>query len=137
MKLEGLEKLKFISTKNLIINQVLKNLDKKFYYNKYELEIGLSLVLFTLFGNTEIHKEMNKDDIDWIDFIDKNIILIDEIKEGEYKDIYNDIFAEIQEGAKRKAKYSFSIVSALEEIGNVFNDENIQKIKEIINKNDN
>lgn len=134
MKLERLEMLNLISTKNIIVNEVLRGLDKKFYYNKYELEINLSLVLFTLLGNTELHKEMDKEDIDWVSFVNDNYSLIEELKTGEYAEVYNDIFAEIQEGAKRKAKYVLSAASALEEIGNVLTPENIEKIKATINQ---
>lgn len=134
MKLERLEMLNLISTKNIIVNEVLRGLDKKFYYNKYELEINLSLVLFTLLGNTELHKEMDKEDIDWVSFVNDNYSLIEELKTGEYAEVYNDIFAEIQEGAKRKAKYVLSAASALEEIGNALTPENIEKIKATINQ---
>lgn len=134
MKLERLEMLNLISTKNIIVNEVLRGLDKKFYYNKYELEINLSLVLFTLLGNTELHKEMDREDIDWVSFVNDNYSLIEELKTGEYAEVYNDIFAEIQEGAKRKAKYVLSAASALEEIGNALTPENIEKIKATINQ---
>lgn len=134
MKLERLEMLKLISTKNIIVNEVLRGLDKKFYYNKYELEINLSLVLFTLLGNTELHKEMDKEDIDWVSFVNDNYSLIEELKTGEYAEVYNDIFNEIKEGANKKAKYSLSVASALEEIGNALTPENIEKIKATINQ---
>lgn len=134
MKLERLEMLKLISTKNIIVNEVLRGLDKKFYYNKYELEINLSLVLFTLLGNTELHKEMDKEDIDWVSFVNDNYSLIEELKTGEYAEVYNDIFNEIKEGANKKAKYSLSAASALEEIGNALTPENIEKIKATINQ---
>lgn len=134
MKLERLEMLNLISTKNVIVNEVMRGLDKKFYYNKYELEINLSLVLFTLLGNTELHKEMDREDIDWVSFVNDNYSLIEELKTGEYAEVYNDIFAEIQEGAKRKAKYVLSAASALEEIGNALTPENIEKIKATINQ---
>lgn len=134
MKLERLEMLNLISTKNVIVNEVMRGLDKKFYYNKYELEINLSLVLFTLLGNTELHKEMEREDIDWVSFVNDNYSLIEELKVGEYAEVYNDIFAEIQEGAKRKAKYVLSAASALEEIGNALTPENIEKIKATINQ---
>lgn len=134
MKLERLEMLNLISTKNVIVNEVLRGLDKKFYYNKYELEINLSLVLFTLLGNTELHKEMDKEDIDWVSFVNDNYSLIEELKTGEYAEVYNDIFNEIKEGANKKAKYSLSAASALEEIGNALTPENIEKIKATINQ---
>ncbi len=134
MKLERLEMLNLISTKNVIVNEVLRGLDKKFYYNKYELEINLSLVLFTLLGNTELHKEMDKEDIDWVSFVNDNYSLIEELKVGEYSEVYNDIFAEIKEGADKKAKYAYSAASVLEEIGNALTPENIEKIKDTINQ---
>lgn len=134
MKLERLGMLKLISTKNIIVNEVLRGLDKKFYYNKYELEINLSLVLFTLLGNTELHKEMDKEDVDWVSFVNDNYSLIEELKTGEYAEVYNDIFTEIQEGANKKAKYASSVASVLEEIGNALTPENIEKIKNAVNQ---
>lgn len=134
MKLERLEMLNLISTKNIIVNEVLRGLDKKFYYNKYELEINLSLVLFTLLGNTELHKEMDKEDIDWVSFVNDNYSLIEELKTGDYAEVYNDIFTEIQEGSKKLSKYSYSAISVLEEIGNMLTQENIEKFKGIINQ---
>ena len=134
MKLERLEMLNLISTKNVIVNEVLRGLDKKFYYNKYELEINLSLVLFTLLGNTELHKEMEREDIDWVSFVNDNYSLVEELKTGEYAEVYNDIFNEIKEGANKRAKYAFSAASVLEEIGNALTPENIEKIKESINQ---
>lgn len=134
MKLERLEMLNLISTKNIIVNEVLRGLDKKFYYNKYELEINLSLVLFTLLGNTELHKEMEREDIDWVSFVNDNYSLVEELKIGEYAEVYNDIFNEIKEGANKRAKYAFSAASVLEEIGNALTPENIEKIKESISQ---
>lgn len=134
MKLERLEMLNLISTKNIIVNEVLRGLDKKFYYNKYELEINLSLVLFTLLGNTELHKEMEREDIDWVSFVNDNYSLVEELKTGEYAEIYNDIFNEIKEGASKRAKYAFSAASVLEEIGNALTPENIEKLKNTINQ---
>lgn len=134
MKLERLEMLNLISTKNVIVNEVMRGLDKKFYYNKYELEINLSLVLFTLFGNTELHKEMEREDIDWVSFVNDNYSLVEELKAGEYAEVYNDIFNEIKEGANKKAKYAFSAASVLEEIGNALTPENIEKLKNTINQ---
>lgn len=134
MKLERLEMLNLISTKNVIVNEVLRGLDKQFYYNKYELEINLGLVLFTLLGNTELHKEMDREDIDWITFVNDNFPLIEELKQGEYAEVYNDILAEIQEGAKRKAKYALSIASMMEDLGNMLTEENIEKFKGVLNQ---
>lgn len=134
MKLERLEMLNLISTKNIIVNEVLRGLDKKFYYNKYELEINLSLVLFTLLGNTELHKEMEREDIDWVSFVNDNYSLVEELKTGDYAEVYNDIFTEIQEGSKKLSKYSYSAISVLEEIGNILTQENIEKFKGIMNQ---
>lgn len=134
MKLERLEMLNLISTKNVIVNEVLRGLDKKFYYNKYELEINLSLVLFTLLGNTELHEEMNREDIDWVSFVNDNYSLIEELKTGDYAEVYNDIFNEIKEGANKKAKYAYSTASILEEFGNAMTPENIEKIKSTVNQ---
>jgi hypothetical protein len=134
MNLERLEGLKQISTKNVIVNQVIGGLEKKSYYNKYELEINLSLILFTLFGNTEIHTEMNKEDIDWVSFVNDNNKLIEELRNGEYKDIYEDIFNEILRGAEAKAKYNLSIASMMEDLGELFTEENMAKITEAVQK---
>lgn len=134
MKLERLEMLNLISTKNVIVNEVLRGLDKKFYYNKYELEINLSLVLFTLLGNTELHEEMNREDLDWVSFVNDNYSLIEELKTGDYAEAYNDILNEIKEGANKKAKYAYSTASILEEFGNAMTPENIEKIKSTVNQ---
>ena len=72
MKLERLEELKKISTKDVIVRQTLNNIEKKYYHNKYELKISLALTLFNLLGNTEMHKAMEAEDINWIDFINDN-----------------------------------------------------------------
>ena len=130
MKLERLETLNLISTKNVIVNEVLGGLDKKPYYNRFELEINLSLVLFTLLGNTELHKEMAREDINWIDFVNENYKLIEELKEGEFGDTYRTIFDEILRGAEKKAEYNKGIGSILDELKNVFTEENITKLQE-------
>ena len=132
MKLERLETLNLISTKNVIVNEVLSGLDKKPYYNRFELEINLSLVLFTLLGNTELHKEMAKEDINWIDFVNENYKLIEELKNGEYGDTYRAIFDEILRGAEKKAEYNKGIGSILDELKNVFTEENITKLQEVL-----
>lgn len=132
MKLERIEELKKISTRNLIVRQALNSLEKKYSYNKYELEISLALVIFSLLGNTEMHKAMDAEDIDWIAFVDENYKLIEELKNGEYKEIYEDIFVEIEKGANDKAKYSMTVGSFLEDLGQVFTEENIEKIKVLI-----
>ena len=127
MKLERLEELKKISTKDVIVRQTLNNVEKKYYHNKYELKISLALTLFNLLGNTEMHKAMEAEDINWIDFINDNYSLIEELEKGEYSKEYEEIFREIEEGAKAKAKYS-----VLEDLGQSFTEENINKIKELL-----
>lgn len=132
MKLERLEELKKISTKDVIVRQTLNNVEKKYYYNKYELKISLALTLFNLLGNTEMHKAMEAEDINWIDFINDNYSLIEELEKGEYSKEYEEIFREIEEGAKAKAKYSLTLMSVLEDLGQSFTEENINKIKELL-----
>lgn len=132
MKLERLEELKKISTKDVIVRQTLNNVEKKYYNNKYELKISLALTLFNLLGNTEMHKAMEAEDINWIDFINDNYVLIEELEKGEYSKEYEEIFKEIEEGAKAKAKYSLTLMSVLEDLGQSFTEENINKIKELL-----
>ena len=132
MKLERLEELKKISTKDVIVRQTLNNVEKKYYHNKYELKISLALTLFNLLGNTEMHKAMEAEDINWIDFINDNYSLIEELEKGEYSKEYEEIFKEIEEGAKAKAKYSLTLMSVLEDLGQSFTEENINKIKELL-----
>lgn len=132
MKLERLEELKKISTKDVIVRQTLNNIEKKYYHNKYELKISLALTLFNLLGNTEMHKAMEAEDINWIDFINDNYSLIEELERGEYSKEYEEIFREIEEGAKAKAKYSLTLMSVLEDLGQSFTEENINKIKELL-----
>ena len=132
MKLERLEELKKISTKDVIVRQTLNNVEKKYYNNKYELKISLALTLFNLLGNTEMHKAMEAEDINWIDFINDNYSLIEELENGEYSKEYEEIFKEIEEGAKAKAKYSLTLMSVLEDLGQSFTEENINKIKELL-----
>lgn len=132
MKLERLEELKKISTKDVIVRQTLNNVEKKYYNNKYELKISLALTLFNLLGNTEMHKAMEAEDINWIDFINDNYGLIEELEKGEYSKEYEEIFREIEEGAKAKAKYSLTLMSVLEDLGQSFTEENINKIKELL-----
>lgn len=132
MKLERLEELKKISTKDVIIRQTLNNVEKKYYNNKYELKISLALTLFNLLGNTEMHKAMEAEDINWINFINDNYSLIEELEKGEYSKEYEEIFREIEEGAKAKAKYSLTLMSVLEDLGQSFTEENINKIKELL-----
>lgn len=132
MKLERLEELKKISTKDVIVRQTLNNIEKKYYHNKYELKISLALTLFNLLGNTEMHKAMEAEDINWIDFINDNYTLIEELEKGEYSKEYEEIFREIEEGAKAKAKYSLTLMSVLEDLGQSFTEENINKIKELL-----
>ena len=132
MKLERLEELNKISTKDVIVRQTLNNVEKKYYHNKYELKISLALTLFNLLGNTEMHKAMEAEDINWIDFINDNYSLIEELEKGEYSKEYEEIFREIEEGAKAKAKYSLTLMSVLEDLGQSFTEENINKIKELL-----
>ena len=132
MKLERLEELKKISTKDVIVRQTLNNIEKKYYHNKYELKISLALTLFNLLGNTEMHKAMEAEDINWIDFINDNYGLIEELENGDYAKEYEELFREIEEGAKAKAKYSLTLMSALEDLGQYFTEENINKIKELL-----
>ena len=132
MKLERLEELKKISTKDVIVRQTLNNIEKKYYNNKYELKISLALTLFNLLGNTEMHTAMEAEDIHWIDFINDNYGLIEELEKGEYSKEYEEIFKEIEEGAKAKAKYSLTLMSVVEELGQSFTEENINKIKELL-----
>ena len=132
MKLERLEELRKISTKDVIVRQTLNNIEKKYYHNKYELKISLALTLFNLLGNTEMHKAMEAEDINWIDFINDNYSLIEELEKGEYSKEYEEMFREIEEGAKAKAKYSLTLMSVLEDLGQSFTEENINKIKELL-----
>ena len=132
MKLERLETLNLISTKNVIVNEVLNGLERKPYYSRFELEINLSLVLFTLLGNTELHKEMAKEDINWIDFVNENYKLIEELKNGEYGDTYRTIYDEILRGAEKKGEYNKGIGSILDELKNVFTEENLAKMSEVL-----
>ena len=134
MKLERLENLKKISTKSLIVKEVLKNLARQEYYNKYELEVNLSLILFSLFGNKEIHEEMQKEDINWIDFVDDNYHLIEELKQGEYKEEMAEIEEEIHKGAKQKQKYNRSFAVLIEGLENFFSEDNLKKIQENLSK---
>lgn len=134
MKLERLENLKKVSTKSLIIKEVLKNLARQEYYNKYELEVNLSLILFSLFGDKEIHEEMQKEDINWIDFVDDNYYLIEELKQGEYKKEMAEIEEEIQNGAKQRQKYNRSFAVLIEGLENFFSEDNLKKIQENLSK---
>lgn len=134
MKLEGLERLEKISTKRLMVREILNNLGEGFYFSKYELDINLALIIFTLFGNKEMHEAMNAKDIDWVVFVDENYHLIEELKEGEYKDILNEIMEEVKEGASKKAKYNCSLGGAMEQLSNFFSEENLKKVKEAMEK---
>lgn len=134
MKLERLENLKKISIKSVIVKEVLKNLARQEYYNKYELEVNLSLILFSLFGDKEIHEEMQKEDINWIDFVDDNYYLIEELKQGEYKKEMAEIEEEIQNGVKQKQKYNRSFAVLIEGLENFFSEDNLKKIQENLSK---
>lgn len=134
MKLERLDVLNLISTKNVIVNEVLGGLENQFYYNRFQLEINLALVIFTLCGNTEIHKEMAREDIDWVEFVNTNYALIEELKTGEYKDAYMEIMEEILVGAKAKIKYNNSIAGIVEGLKEALKGENLEQFKELIEK---
>lgn len=134
MKLERLDVLNLISTKNVIVNEVLGGLENQFYYNRFQLEINLALVIFTLCGNTEIHKEMAREDIDWVEFVNTNYALIEELKAGEYKDAYMEIMEEILVGAKAKIKYNNSIAGIVEGLKETLKGENLEQFKELIEK---
>lgn len=134
MKLERLDVLNLISTKNVIVNEVLGGLENQFYYNRFQLEINLALVIFTLCGNTEIHKEMAREDIDWVEFVNTNYALIEELKAGEYKDAYMEIMEEILVGAKAKIKYNNSIAGIVEGLKEALKGENLEQFKELIEK---
>lgn len=134
MKLERLDVLNLISTKNVIVNEVLGGLENQFYYNRFQLEINLALVIFTLCGNTEIHKEMAREDIDWVEFVNTNYTLIEELKAGEYKDAYMEIMEEILVGAKAKIKYNNSIAGIVEGLKETLKGENLEQFKELIEK---
>lgn len=135
MKLEGLERLEKISTKRLISKEVLKNLESSYYYSKYELEIGLAIVVFSLFGNKEMHTAMNAKDINWVDFVDENYHLLEELSEGDYKEIIEELREEIKKGAKYRVKYERSAAGIMGQIGSFFTEENIQKLKDVMTNN--
>ena len=78
------------------------------------------MIILTLFGDTNIHKKMQEEDINWIEFIDDNFHLIEELKVGEYKDIYNELLEEISIGAKNKIKYNRSIASLTKDLSEIF-----------------
>lgn len=132
--LERLDELKKITVKNFLVNATLERIGDSYYYNKYQLESFLALTIFTLFGDKEIHQEMNQKDVDWISFMDKNYKLIEDLKNGDYKEIYNEIFSEITEGAKNKAKYNRTFMSLMDKIGNIFNEDTIKLFKENLEK---
>lgn len=134
MKLERLENLKKISTKSLIVKEVLKNLTNQEYYNKYELEVNLSLILLSLFGDKQIHEEMQKEDINWVDFVNDNYHLIEELKQGEYKDEMAEIEEEIHNGTKQRQKYNRSFAVLIEGLENFFSEDNLKKIQENLSK---
>lgn len=132
--LERLDELKKITVKNFLVNATLERIGDSYYYNKYQLESFLALTIFTLFGDKEIHQEMNQKDVDWISFMDKNYKLIEDLKNGDYKEIYNEILSEITEGAKNKAKYNRTFMSLMDKIGNIFNEDTIKLFKENLEK---
>ena len=128
--LERLDELKKITVKNFLVNATLERIGDSYYYNKYQLESFLALTIFTLFGDKEIHQEMNQKDVDWISFMDKNYKLIEDLKNGDYKEIYNEILREITEGAKNNRTF----MSLMDKIGNIFNEDTIKLFKENLEK---
>lgn len=108
MKLERLEELKKISTRNVIVNEVMNSLEEKIFYTKYDIEVALGLVILAFYGDKEIHKEMDREDINWIEFIDNNMHLVDDLKTGDYKDIYDELYAEIEKLTDKMAEYNRS-----------------------------
>ena len=116
MKLERLEELKKISTKNVIVNEVMNSLEEKIFYTKYDIEVALGLVILAFYGDKEIHKEMDREDINWIEFIDNNMHLVDDLKTGDYKDIYDELYAEIEKLTDKMAEYNRSFSKAMDKI---------------------
>ena len=116
MKLERLEELNKISARNVIVNEVMNSLEEKIFYTKYDIEVALGLVILAFYGDKEIHKEMDREDINWIEFIDNNMHLVDDLKTGDYKDIYNELYAEIEKLTDKMAEYNRSFSKAMDRI---------------------
>ena len=137
MKLEGLERLEKISTKRLITKEVLKNLseDVVYHYSKYELEIGLALVVFSLFGNKEMHTAMNAKDINWVDFVDENYHLLEELSEGDYKEIIEELREEIKKGAKHKVEFYRSAAGVVGQLNTFLSEDNLKRLQDLANMN--
>ena len=116
MKLERLEELNKISARNVIVNEVMNSLEEKIFYTKYDIEVALGLVILAFYGDKEIHKEMDREDINWIEFIDNNMHLVDDLKTGDYKDIYDELYAEIEKLTDKMAEYNRSFSKAMDKI---------------------
>lgn len=116
MKLERLEELNKISAKNVIVNEVMNSLEEKIFYTKYDIEVALGLVILALYGDKEIHKEMDSEDINWIEFIDNNMHLVNDLKTGDYKDIYDELYTEIEKLTDRMAEYNRSFSKTMDKI---------------------
>ena len=74
----------------------------KIFYTKYDIEVALGLVILAFYGDKEIHKEMDSEDINWIEFIDNNMHLVDDLKTVDYKDIYDELNKSVKDEFKCK-----------------------------------
>lgn len=133
MKLERLEGLNTLNIKKLIITEVMSNLEDATYYNPYEVRANLCLIYATLFGNTETHQEMSRKDIDWLDFVEKVNILVDEIEKGDFALQHKEVVETLEDCIKQQLEYKRSISGIFSEIGKLFNEDNLAKIKEGMN----
>lgn len=133
--LERLDEIKKITVKDILIRQTLENLDFKYFHNRFELEISLAIVLFNMFGDKELITEMTSEGIDWVEFINKNYYLIEELKKGEYGEAYNEIYANVVAGARAKELRSNSIISIFDNLEETLTEENIAKFQNILEKN--
>ena len=59
---------------------------------------------------------------------------MEELKEGEYKEIYKDSFEEVLKGAKNKMKYNRGVSAVVEDLNELFSEENLRKLKDNLNK---
>lgn len=134
MKLERLEGLKLINTKNVIVNEVMSNLERKAFYSTFEIQTNVALVYATLFGNTEMHKEMAKEDIDWIAFVNEVCPMVEEIKNTEYANDHEEVMLELYDCVEQKRDHNNSFSGLVEEMGKLFTQENLQKIKDEMTK---
>lgn len=132
MKLERLENLKKISVKRVLIEKVLGELDKKYFYSKFELEIGLAIAMLIVFGNTELHRELESKELNWLDFLDNNYNLIEEVKNGEYAEDYRGVFEELERGALAKAEYNKTIAAFLDELGRDLDSEKLNEFLDVV-----